>query len=150
MPQHFLDSSALLKRYREEIGSQWMLELSKNSERIVVARLAPVEVTAAIARRGRQSAESPQNVSSALESLDHDVQNEFHVVEFSDAMISDAIQLSIAHGLRTADAIQLACALSSRTAFPGPAEFYLVSADDELNAVAIAEGLKVENPNLHS
>jgi predicted nucleic acid-binding protein len=53
MAQHFLDSSALLKRYRREAGSTWMLELSTASKRLVVARLAHLEVTAAVVRRGR-------------------------------------------------------------------------------------------------
>jgi len=43
-----------------------------------------------------------------------------------------AIELVRAHALRAADAIQLACALLSHRKPPASAEFYLVSADDEL------------------
>jgi predicted nucleic acid-binding protein len=149
MPQHFLDSSALLKRYREENGSGWMLELSRNSERLIVARLAHVEVTAAIVRRGRESTESSQRMAPALAALDSDMEKEFQVVEFTEPLIARAIKLTKAHALRAADAIQLACALLARAELPGTMEFYLVSADEELNRAAIAEGLPVENPNLH-
>src|SRR5438034_1860517 len=110
MAQHFLDSSALLKRYRRETGSQWMLDLSSSSERVVVSRLAHVEVTAAIVRRGQQLAQAAQNMASALASLDSDMQKDFHVIEFSDALIFRAIELAKEYALRAADAIQLACA----------------------------------------
>jgi predicted nucleic acid-binding protein len=105
MPQHFLDSSALLKRYRDETGSQWMLDLSKTPDRLIVARLAHVEVTAAIVRRGRQSAESFHEVALALAALDSDMANEFQVVEFSEPLVFRAIKLAQAHSLRAADAI---------------------------------------------
>ncbi len=126
-----------------------MLDLSKNSDRLIVARLAHVEVTAAIIRRGRQSTESSQKVTLALAVLDSDMQKDLQVVEFSDPLVSRAIELAKAHALRAADAIQLACALLSRTELPASTEYYLVSADDELNAAAAAEGLQVENPNQH-
>lgn len=126
-----------------------MLDLPKYSDRLVVARLAHLEVTAAIIRRGRESTESFQNVSIALAALDSDVTKEFQVVEFSDPLIFRAIELAKVHALRAADAIQLACALLSRAELPSTTEFFLVSADDELNAAAAAEGLQVENPNVH-
>jgi len=149
MPQHFFDSSALLKRYRDETGSQWIVELTKTSDRLVVARLAHVEVMAALIRRARQSAELPRNVESVLTAFENDIQRDFHVVEFGELLIARALDLLRAHGLRAADAIQLAAALVSRPAPPVAGGFFLVSADDELNAAAAAEGLQVENPNFH-
>lgn len=147
MPQYFLDSSALVKRYREETGSPWVLQLFQSPIRLIVARLGHIEVASAIMRRGRQSAESTQKVGPALAALDSDMQTSFQVVEFSNLVISRAMDLVRAHGLRAADAIQLACALLSRP--DASTDFYLISADDELNAAAAAEGLQVENPNLH-
>jgi predicted nucleic acid-binding protein len=83
----------------------------------------------------------------ALEALEADMSNAFNVVEFSDALMARSNELAKIHALRAADAIQLACALESRPEHSN--EYYLVSADDELNAAAVAEGLQVENPNLH-
>jgi predicted nucleic acid-binding protein len=149
MSEHFLDSSALLKRYRQEAGSQWMLDLSRQSDRLLIARLAHIEITAAIVRRGRQSAESSQTVTTALAALESDLANELQIIEFSEPLIFRAIELAKARALRAADAIQLASALLARAELPPTTEFFLVSADDELNAAAAAEGLQVENPNLH-
>lgn len=75
--------------------------------------------------------------------------NEFEVLEFDDRIISRAIELAKTRALRAADAIQLACALLSREELAAATDFYLVSADDELNSAASTEGLQVENPNLH-
>jgi predicted nucleic acid-binding protein len=149
MPQRFLDSSALLKRYRQETGSQWMLALSERSDRLVVARLSHVEVTAAIVRRGREPGNTPEQIANALATFDREMQEIFEVVELGSAVISQAIDLAKARALRAADAIQLACALLSRLGSPASAEFWIVSADEELNAAASAEGLQVENPNLY-
>jgi hypothetical protein len=148
MPQHFLDSSALLKRYREEIGSQWMFDLPRTSNRLVVARLAHVEVTSAIIRRRREPGNRPEQVVEALAALDREMEEFFEVIELEGTVIASAVDLARRHALRAADAVQLACALLSH---PGPpeSEFYLVSADNELNAAAQSEGLRVENPNLH-
>ncbi len=100
MPQHFLDSSALLKRYRNETGSQWMLDLSLASDRLVVARLAHVEVTSAIVRRGREPGNTAEQVAVALATLDREVGEIFEVIELEGPVISRAIQLARAHALR--------------------------------------------------
>ena len=149
MPRYFLDSSALVKRYRNEIGSAWVLRLSASRDQLTVSRLGHIEVASAIIRRGRQSVAASHQVSSALGALDTDMGSAFHVMELSAPVTSRAMDLVRAHGLRAADAIQLACALLSCPDAPASAEFYLVSADDELNVAAAAEGLRVENPNLH-
>jgi hypothetical protein len=58
--------------------------------------------------------------------------------------------LAETHALRGYDAVQLAAALNVNSACAAAgAVFTLVSADGELNAAARAEGLAVEDPNLH-
>ena len=55
------------------------------------------------------------------------------------------------HGLRAYDAVQLAAALDVSRLYqpPGANPITLVSADQELNAAATAEGLAVDDPNAH-
>jgi len=81
--------------------------------------------------------------------LDSDVRNIFQVIELDDAIFESAVQATRRHALRGADAIHLACALAAQSELAPDVEIYLVSADDELNAAAAAEGLQVKNPNLH-
>jgi hypothetical protein len=60
------------------------------------------------------------------------------------------MHLAQRYALRGYDAVQLASALElSALARSVQATMIFVSADDELNAAAVMEGLQVENPNLH-
>ncbi len=150
MPRYFLDSSALVKRYRQEVGSRWILELAAPPAQLIVARLAHLEVASAIVRRGRESPEAARQVGRVLATLDSDFANIFQIVELTELVISRALDLVRTHGLRAADAIQLASALFLDPGPAVPVDLWLVSADNDLNAAATAEGLLVENPNNHA
>ena len=147
MPDYFLDSSALAKHYRDEVGSRWVSRLFLGNHRLVVSRLGHLEVACAILRRGRAALDPPQLTTVALTALEVDVAAALEVIEINSHVMQRAMDIARIHGLRGADAIQLACTLLWRT--PATRDFHFVSADDELNAAAAAEGLQVENPNLH-
>ena len=61
------------------------------------------------------------------------------------------MRLGNTHALRAYDAVQLAVALEVNRIYQaaGSSPVTLVSADRDLNDAATAEGLTVENPNLH-
>jgi uncharacterized protein len=67
-------------------------------------------------------------------------------VSLSDALIDHAAMLARTHALRGYDAVQLAAALEIQSQIPTLA---LISADQELNTAAAAEGLAVDDPNTH-
>ena len=94
MPEYSLDSSALLKRYQEEIGSDWATELVAGSDRLVVARLTHVEVTSAIVRRSRHPGNSPQEISEALATLDREMAEVFEVIEMEGSVIARANEIT--------------------------------------------------------
>jgi predicted nucleic acid-binding protein len=81
MAVYFLDSSALVKRYRHQAGSEQLAILIDAAERSVIARLAHVEVSAAIVRRGRAAGASAHEIDAVHMLLDRDVNNAFDVVE---------------------------------------------------------------------
>jgi predicted nucleic acid-binding protein len=62
-------------------------------------------------------------------------------------MLADAMRRANAHGLRAYDAVQLSVAIDVNRFRGGGVT--LVSADRDLNAAAIAEGLTVDDPNSH-
>jgi hypothetical protein len=144
-----VDSSALVKRYQYEDGSVRLNGLIENAEQLLIARLTVVEVSSALVRRARSTRLLGHDLASTLADFDLDVKESFRIVELDAPAITTAVGLSRRYGLRGADAIQLACALLAYRSQPIPPQFYLVSADEELNAAALAEGLHVENPNLH-
>ncbi len=145
MPNYFLDSSALVKRYRREDGTERVGELLDTAERVIVARLTELEVSAAIVRRSRATNLSEQLLTLILAAIDHDLAQTFEIVELELPVFQRAVQLTRKHKLRAADAIQLACALFAADEIP-QRDLTIMSSDQELNAAALAEGLNVIDP----
>lgn len=148
----FFDSSAIVKRYVDEQGSEWVCQLTDARENIVhIVSLTPVEVVAAISRRVRNATVTAEEAASATRDLRTDLSQRYHIVPVSAALIETAMALAEKRGLRGYDAVQLAAAvmLSSATASKG-LSLTLISADAELNSAANAEGLITEDPVLHS
>lgn len=152
MPVCFLDSSALVKCYVDETGSGWTRSVLDDENNVVyVASLSRVETISALTRRFRRSDIAQQEFNVACEQFRLDLTTQFEKVGLTDPMIEEAASLAQTHGLRAYDAVQLAAALeTSRIASKVEAtQLTLVSADLELNAAALAEGFKVEDPNTH-
>ncbi len=150
---YFLDSSAIAKRYANEIGTAWIEELCvPSTERLIaLAQISLVEVAAVLAAKQRGNHISSAEYDKAFDDLTADSKEQYYLVDVDQAVIDRAVQLTRRQKLRGCDAIQLACALvlhqSLRDAdLPG---ITFVCADDDLLAAASAEGLATENPNLH-
>jgi len=141
----FVDSSALLKRYRKEAGTERVSELLEGSDRLVIARLALVEVSSALVRRARTTGVPAGELQTAIAELDDEVAESFDIVELDELVMDRAVAMARQYALRGADAIQLACALLIHEQIQ-QSEFLLLSSDTELNAAALAAGIKVENP----
>jgi uncharacterized protein len=147
----FCDSSAIIKRYVNEVGSNFVDGLAdlKSGNLILLARITRVEVTAAIARRLKNGSITSADAQNALAAFQHDLTNNYFTVEITPILLSSATSLATKHALRGYDAVQLAAALEANDEriINGLAPLTLVSADKELNTAAVAEGLTVENPN---
>ena len=151
---YFLDSSALVKRYVIETGTGWVRRLTRHnpSTVIYIAHITTVEVTCAIARRRKGRTLTAAKASSLLCRFRQHLAGRYVVIEVTPALLDDAARLGNAHSLRAYDAVQLAVALevnrSHQAGGSGPVT--LVSGDRHLNDAAAAEGLPVDDPNLHS
>lgn len=150
---YFLDSSALVKRYVMESGSDWVLQITDPSSdnQIHVAAVAWVEVVSALARQHRAGKILLSDQVDALNSCRFDFIHQYRLVDLTDPVIQRAVMMAEVHFLRGYDAVQLATALElneRRTLRDLPSLFF-VSADVELNAAASTEGLLVDDPNAH-
>ena len=150
---YFVDSSALVKRYVDEIGTAWVRRLTRQSTSttIYIARITAVEVTSAVARRRKGRFLTSPRAASIFYRFRQHFAGRYTVVEVTPALLDHAIKLANAHTLRAYDAVQLAVALEVNRIYQaaGSRPVALVSADQALNAAAQAEGLTVEDPNLH-
>jgi hypothetical protein len=62
MTAYYVDTSALVKRYVDEVGSDWLRAALKAQPRpaIVVVHVAIVEITSALTRRRREGILTPE------------------------------------------------------------------------------------------
>jgi predicted nucleic acid-binding protein len=150
---YFFDSSALVKRYAQETGSEWILALTEPAagHSLYMARITAVEVVSALTRRQRGGSVSETDASTAMADFRHDLSHQYRVIEITPTVITRAMQLAETHGLRGYDAVQLAAALMVQKMREtlGLSALELVSADRDLNEAAAAEDLTVDNPNSH-
>ena len=151
MAIYFIDSSALVKRYISEIGSAWVLGLFDPTlkNEVFIAAITGVEIIAAITRRSRSGSISITDANLIRNQFKTDFQQEYQIVEITDTIINSGMVLSESYGLRGYDAIQLAAgrAINSLCIANGLPSIIFVSADNELNAAVVSEGLIIENPN---
>ena len=112
MPLHYLDTSALVKQYLPEPGSNWVKSLSA-SEPVVVSVLAGVELASALARRVRQGDLSNDDKDLIFQSFLRDLSSYF-VVGMREDVIEEATNMLLTGpatiALRSLDSLHLATA----------------------------------------
>jgi uncharacterized protein len=150
---YFFDSSAVVKRYVDEIGTNWIMTVTDPgvNNRIHLARITGVEVVSAIARRASGGSLTANDAAIAIRDFRYDYASGYRIVEISPTLVLDAMALAETYALRGYDAVQLAAALYVNAYWHalGMRSLILVSADSSLNAAAAAEGLAVDDPNAH-
>jgi predicted nucleic acid-binding protein len=153
MAAFFFDSSALVKYYVNEVGSSWVESLidAQPPHEISIAQITGVEVVAAIARRVRMGMTSAADGTAAIQLFRGDFQALYLVIPPTPQLIEEAMNLAELHRLRGYDAIQLAVvtAFEAQLTARGVGPLTLISADNELNQAAQAEGLLTDDPNQH-
>lgn len=153
MTNYYLDASALVKRYVDEMGSDWLRAIiaSARPPLLFTSRMTIVEVISAFARRMREGSLTSKELATLRDAFRGDCLNEYQIMPPTMTVVNLACTLLERHPLRAYDAIHLATALGAQqflTAQGYPALTFLC-ADDRLNRVATAEGLTVDNPNHH-
>ena len=152
MAVYFVDSSALVKRYVQEVGTPWVRRLTHRGQahEIYLASITPVELTAAVARRRRGKTLSAPQASSILSRFRKHLAGRYTVLELTPVLLAEAMRLANSHELRAYDAVQLAAVLElKRQWVDAGISVELVSADQDLNDAAAVEGLTVEDPLHH-
>jgi predicted nucleic acid-binding protein len=145
---YFLDTSVVVKRYVQEIGTAWVQALAAPAagHSLFLVRITLAETVAAVTLRQRSGQISVQDAATALADFHYDFTHQYVIVEVSAPLVGYAASLARTHALRGYDAVQLPAALVIHSQAPS---LTLLSADAELNAAAAAERLAVDDPNSH-
>jgi predicted nucleic acid-binding protein len=140
----FLDSSALVKCYIEEVGSDGVRQLMEQEEVVTVSRLAYAETLAAIIRRRKSLVATDQEFTTLLAAFRSDWEL-LHIVEVYGDALQFVDEVLEKYALRGADSIHLSTAIWLKQATKAPITF--VAADNELLKAAKKARLKTLNPN---
>ena len=145
----YCDTSALVKLYHQEVGTERMEELFSQGENVlVISELAIVEFYSALARKVRIGEITPEAQEEARRNFEADCRRRYVVAPLGSSVIQKAKELLQKHGntkaLRTLDALHLGACLSTL-----PHEtLVFVSADARQLNVGTLEGLQVLNPEI--
>lgn len=151
MSVYFFDSSAIVKRYYQEPGSNWVRAICGKRIRplLFLSQLAQVEVVASLFKTGRIQGKHPSFIQSAVNRFNTDAAHRmYHITLVDPETVAVAAELCRIYSkvdpgpLRSLDAIQLAGA--SLLAASIDDDMLFVTADSVLGRVA--EGLVVVNP----
>lgn len=152
MTVYFCDSSALIKRYLVETGSDWIEKIATvvSEDTIFVAQVTQAEVVSGIARTFREGHLTADAANLARHRVDYHTSVEYNVIGLSARIVQRAEDLLLKYPLRAYDAVQLASALEVRLHLRMTREpLIFVSADRRLLAAAESEGLVTDDPNSH-
>ena len=110
-----------------------------------------VEIYSALARRRREGIVSAADCLIAAQAFTAHSVTDYEFIELDMNTVSLARDLLERHPPRAYDSVQLASAFAANRILLAASlsALVFVSADDRLNMVAVAEGLMVDNPNLH-
>ena len=151
MTIYYADSSALLKKYVNENGSVWTRHALAAPAVVITAQLALIEIASALNRRVRDGTVTAHDYTRLANDFRDECRDQFQIITLDQALVNLSWAVLERHALRAYDAIHLASALvmDRQLVEAGLAAPIFLAADDRLLKAAQAEGLAVDNPNLH-
>jgi predicted nucleic acid-binding protein len=146
MMVYYLDSSAWVKRYFEERGSDWVDGLFEESQLLSCSTLGLVEVMATAARRRAAGAIDAAGFTETKDWLLEEW-GSFLWVGVTPEVVDRSLKVTEGFALRGSDSVHLASALQLRDDLGIDAvEFALVTSDQELKSAAQKAGLAAVDP----
>lgn len=147
MGAYFLDTSALVKLYVREPGTDEMLELINfdDTHTLAVVSVTPVELRSAVRRRERDGDIATEDAAQVVERFTRQLETRFERVAVNEPLVEQALRLVDRHKLRAYDAMQLAACLQWRSGAGGD-DVIFACADGALLSAAQAEGVATLDP----
>jgi hypothetical protein len=144
---YYLETSALVKLYVKEPGTERLLALTDRAahNRFAILALAQVELRSAVRRRQRSGKITETVASLLLDLFQRHVEARFLTQNVTDATLDFASTLIDRYGLRAYDAIQLGGYLALRKTVGDDTPIFACS-DHDLLSAATQEGIPVFDP----
>lgn len=147
MAFYYLETSALVKLYVRESGTERVLALANRTteNRLAILALTQVELRSAVRRRERNGEIPPLVATQLLEAFKRHLEQRFVSQMINDFVLDVASALVDRHALRAYDAVQLAGYVVLRSS-TGSDEPVFVCSDHALLVAARQEGIPVLDP----
>lgn len=136
---YYFDTSALIKNYIEEKGSDTVTELLIKTDNVIVSEITLLEGFSALRRILLEALISKNNYTAVKNELKEDFQY-FTIIEVEQA-VPECERLMDIYQLKTLDSIQLSSALYNKNQIDG-----FICCDNRLIEAAQKENLKVIDP----
>jgi predicted nucleic acid-binding protein len=144
---YYLDSSAWVKRYFLENGTDLIQDLFIQNQKLACASLGLIEVVSTLARRTRTSKETDYEISQVMQNIRKDWK-EFICIHLTSEVLNIAKDIAYNQALRGADAVHLASALVLQKRFiENNDQLIFVTADYELKTASEALNILTIDPN---
>ncbi len=137
----YFDTSALVKKYISETGSDNVDKLLFSASEIYISIIGHVEAISSFRRLLHEREIDEKDYNQLKLEIEQDFQF-FNVVDVSFEIVFSAIKTIDKYQLKSLDSIHLASAISMKRNID-----YFVSSDQKLLNAAKKEGFKVINPN---
>src|SRR6202795_272321 len=144
-----METSALVKLYVRESGTERVLALANRTteNRLAILALTQVEFRSAVRRRERNGELPPLVATQLLEAFKRHVEQRFVSQVINDFVLDIASALVDRHALRAYDAAQLAGYLALRSSAGTDVPVFVCS-DHALLEAALLEGIPILDPAL--
>jgi predicted nucleic acid-binding protein len=145
----YLDTSALVKRYKTEEGSDIIDYLYDNlpkGHRLATSFLTVLEFVSAIRRLLKGNRISKANFETIISTFSQELEP-FLIRSIEDNVVAEALNKVVSHALKSADSIHLSTVLELREIMKDAGEkVVFVCDDDELMKAGRRENLECINP----
>jgi predicted nucleic acid-binding protein len=139
----FFDTSALVKRYYEEPGTDRVDELIEGEDTVVISSLSIIETVSAFRRKYNRGHLAEEHMNDLLSAFFQEALDDFVIVPMEDSVVGFSFDLVLEDDLRTLDSLQLSAALAVAESEDDVA---FVSAATELTEIAARWELNAINP----
>jgi predicted nucleic acid-binding protein len=144
----YLDTSALVKLYVQEQGTEKMLGLAHpdSGNRLVILSLSRIEFRAAVRRRAKLGDIDPKTADELIGEFNGHVTSVFQLQPVNEPVMDAASTAVDQYYLRAYDAMQFGGYIAFRTSVGDEIETAFVCADDKLLNAARNHGFPTINP----
>jgi predicted nucleic acid-binding protein len=152
----YLDASALVKRFRHEIGSAVVNDTIdrvsiEDPRRLFVSALTTTETISILNRRRNEAQIRLQDFIPSLRGVIREIRRFTHYLVIDDQLVLSSAIYTLKHNINSADAIHLAILLSLQDALrQNDDDLVCMTADKRLVRAVGAEGIAVVDPEQHS